>query len=91
MTHPGSLASQIVGTDNGTRPMDISIMKGGDEMVEIDTQIARVKDLIARREEIDAELAGIFGVVPKARKTMRCSTCNEEGHTTRTCPQKPSE
>jgi hypothetical protein len=59
--------------------------------MEIDTQIARVKTLIARREEIDAELAGIFGAVPKARKTMRCSTCNEEGHTARTCPQKPSE
>ena len=60
-------------------------------MMEIVTQIARVKDLIARREEIDAELAGILGIVPKTRKTMRCSTCNEEGHTTRTCPQKPNE
>jgi hypothetical protein len=60
-------------------------------MMEIDSQIARVKDLIARREEIDVELAGMFGIVPKARKVLRCSTCNEEGHTTRTCPQKPAE
>jgi Zinc knuckle len=59
--------------------------------MDIETQIARVKGLIARREEIDAELAGILGIVPKARKTMRCSTCNEEGHTARTCPQKPAE
>jgi hypothetical protein len=59
--------------------------------MEIDTQIARVKDLIAKREEIDAELAGILGIAPKARKMMRCSTCNEEGHTARTCPQKPAE
>jgi hypothetical protein len=66
-------------------------MKGSDETMEIDAQIARVKDLIARREEIDAELAGIFGVAPKARKVMRCSTCTGEGHTARTCPQKPSE
>jgi hypothetical protein len=66
-------------------------MKGGVETMEIDTQIARVKDLIARREEIDAELAGILGLVPKVRKTTRCSTCNEEGHTARTCPQKPAE
>ena len=60
-------------------------------MMEIDSQIARVKDLIARREEIDAELADMFGIVPKARKIKRCSTCNEEGHTARTCPQKPAE
>jgi hypothetical protein len=59
--------------------------------MEIDAQIARVRDLITRREEIDSELAGIFGILPKPRKTIRCSTCNEEGHTTRTCPQKPSE
>jgi hypothetical protein len=31
--------------------------------MEIDAQIARLKDLIARREEIDAELAGILGIV----------------------------
>jgi hypothetical protein len=59
--------------------------------MEIDTQIARVKDLIAKREEIDAELAGMLGIAAKARKTMRCSTCNEEGHTARTCQQKPAE
>lgn len=59
--------------------------------MEIDTQIARVKELIARREEIDAELAGMLGVTPRVRKTLRCSTCNEEGHTARTCPQKSAQ
>ena len=59
-------------------------------MMEIDTQIARVKDLIARREEIDAELATMLGVIPKARKTMRCSTCNGDGHTARTCSHTTS-
>jgi hypothetical protein len=59
--------------------------------MEIDTQIARVKDLIAKREEIDAELSAILGVVPRMRKAMRCSKCNEEGHTTRTCTQTPTE
>jgi hypothetical protein len=59
--------------------------------MEIDTQIARVKDLISKREEIDAELAAMLGIVPKTRKAMRCSTCNEEGHTARTCLQKPAE
>ncbi len=55
--------------------------------MDIDTQITRVKDLIAKREEIDAELSTILGVTPKARKTQRCSICNEEGHTARTCTQ----
>jgi hypothetical protein len=57
----------------------------------IDTQIARVKELIAKREEIDAELAGMFGIEPKAKKPQRCSICNGEGHSARTCPQKPAE
>jgi hypothetical protein len=59
--------------------------------MDIDTQIARVKELIAKREEIDAELSAMLGVVPKAKKSQRCSVCNQEGHTARTCPQKPAE
>jgi hypothetical protein len=54
---------------------------------DIDTSITRIKDLIAKREEIDAELSVILGIAPKVRKTQRCSICNEEGHTARTCPQ----
>ena len=59
--------------------------------MDIDTQIERVKHLIAKREEIDAELSGMLGATLRVRKTQRCSTCNEEGHTARTCPQKPAE
>ena len=57
-------------------------------MIDIDTQIARVKDLIARREEIDAELSTILNATPRARKPQRCSVCNEEGHSARTCPKQ---
>jgi hypothetical protein len=57
----------------------------------IEAQIARVKELIAKREEIDAELSSMLGIEPKAKKPQRCSVCNEEGHTARTCPQKPGE
>ena len=59
--------------------------------LDIDTQIARVKDLIAKREEIDAELSTVLGVTSKARKPQRCSNCNEEGHSTRTCPQQQGQ
>ena len=39
----------------------------------IDAQIARVKELIAKREEIDAELSSMLGIEPKAKKPQRCS------------------
>lgn len=59
--------------------------------MDIDTRIARVKDLIARREDIDAELSAALGVTSKARKPQRCSNCNEEGHSARTCPQQQGQ
>jgi hypothetical protein len=59
--------------------------------MDIDTQISRVKELIAKREEIDAELSAMLGVVPKARKAQRCSICNADGHSARTCPKRPAE
>lgn len=50
--------------------------------------IERAKDLIAQREQIDAELVAIFGVLPvRPRKLLRCSRCSERGHTARTCPK----
>jgi Zinc knuckle len=52
----------------------------------IDDKIARAKDLIAKREEIDKELAALFGGKAPARKSIRCSACGEEGHTSKTCP-----
>jgi hypothetical protein len=55
----------------------------------LDIDVERVKDLIAKREEIDAELSCILGIAPKVRKPQRCSICNEEGHSARTCPQRP--
>ena len=59
--------------------------------MDIDTQIARVKALISERERIEAELSAMLGVVPKGKKSQRCSICNEEGHSARTCPQKTGE
>ena len=60
--------------------------------MELDDTINRVKVLIAQRENIDAELATIFaGTVPPRRKPSVCSVCQKEGHTARTCPDKPQE
>jgi hypothetical protein len=51
----------------------------------IDERIARVKDLIQKRKEIDAELAGLFSLSPRVKKTARCAKCGEEGHNAKTC------
>jgi hypothetical protein len=53
--------------------------------MDFDDRITRVKDLIQRREEIDAELAGLFNITIKSKKTLRCSKCGEEGHNAKTC------
>jgi hypothetical protein len=60
--------------------------------MEIDSKIARVKELIAKREELDAELSELLnGAVVRERRVARCSICGEPGHRATTCPTKPSE
>jgi hypothetical protein len=56
-----------------------------EKQMTIDDRISRVKDLIQKREEIDAELAGMFGLVVRVKKTLRCSKCGDEGHNAKTC------
>jgi hypothetical protein len=53
--------------------------------MEIDVRISRVKELIAKREEIDTELASLLGMAVGSRKSQRCASCGEAGHTARTC------
>ena len=38
-------------------------------------KITRVKELIQRREEIDAELVDMLGLVVRGKKSLRCSKC----------------
>jgi hypothetical protein len=52
----------------------------------IESRIAAAKELIRKREEIDQQLAELFGGgTPKKQK---CSICGSTEHTARTCPQK---
>lgn len=47
--------------------------------MELDSKIARVKELIAKREELDAELGELLGGVVRERRIPKCSICNEPG------------
>ncbi len=51
-------------------------------------KIERVRELIKKRDEIDAELAELFAGGSVAKKTNKCSLCGQEGHTARICPNK---
>jgi hypothetical protein len=59
--------------------------------MDIDTQIARIKELIAKREEIDEQLAALFGGATVTKKTRRCKICDGEGHNALTCPERPDK
>lgn len=56
--------------------------------MELDSKIARVKELIARREELDAELGELLGGAVRERRIPKCSICNEPGHRASNCPSR---
>jgi len=53
----------------------------------IDERIAFAKELIAKREDIDRQLALLFGGAMPEKKTRTCKLCGELGHDARSCPQ----
>ena len=53
----------------------------------MDIDVNRIRDLLNKREEIDQELLALF-TGTKERKPQRCSVCQQEGHSARTCPTK---
>jgi hypothetical protein len=52
--------------------------------------IEKLKALIARREQIDAEIREAVGE-KKERASKKCSICQSEEHTARTCPQRQQQ
>ncbi|MET4176287.1 hypothetical protein ABIB99_007407 [Bradyrhizobium sp. LA6.1] len=59
--------------------------------MDLDGKIARVKELIAKREELDAELNGLLGGAARERRVPKCSICNEPGHRASTCTSKTAD
>ncbi|MCP1751952.1 hypothetical protein [Bradyrhizobium elkanii] len=59
--------------------------------MDLDGKIARVKDLIDKREQLDAELYELLGGTARERRIPKCSICNEPGHRASTCPSKAAD
>jgi hypothetical protein len=57
-------------------------------MTTIQEKIERVRELVKKREGIDAELAELFAGGSVTKKTNKCGICGQEGHSARTCPNK---
>jgi hypothetical protein len=53
----------------------------------IDERIALAKEMIAKREDIDRQLAELFGGAVPARKARSCKLCGASDHDARSCPQ----
>lgn len=56
----------------------------------MDAKLARIKELIAQKESVDAELEKLIGsgAPVKEVKQRVCKNCGEPGHNSAGCPQK---
>jgi hypothetical protein len=58
----------------------------------LDQSLALARELIARRDEIDAQLAALFGgSLPAAKSSRKCRICGDAGHRSDACPQAKGE
>lgn len=55
----------------------------------MDLDTNRIRELLDKRDEIDSELQSLF-TTGRERKPIKCSLCQGENHTARTCPKKQS-
>ena len=51
-------------------------------------QVKRMKRMkrTILRSALALAIAALFGITVKAKKTLRCSKCGDEGHNAKTCP-----
>ncbi|WP_197087234.1 hypothetical protein [Bradyrhizobium sp. LTSP857] len=56
----------------------------------MDERLTRIRDRIETKERVDNELEELIGgsAERKKRAQQKCSNCDQEGHTARSCPAK---
>lgn len=54
----------------------------------IEDRITIAKELIKKREDIDRQLAELFGGGSVATRKLKCSLCGSDEHNARTCSQR---
>ena len=59
--------------------------------MDIDAKITRIKEVIAKREELDSELQELLGGTVREQRSPKCSNCGEPGHRVSTWPSKQNE
>ena len=57
--------------------------------MDLDERITLAQELIAKREDIDRQLAELFTGAMISKKPRTCKVCGEPGHDARSCPQSP--
>ena len=53
----------------------------------MDFDTVKVRELLDQRDAIDRQLQELF-IGSKSRAPQKCSHCQQEGHSVRTCPNK---
>lgn len=57
--------------------------------IHMDLDTTRVRELLDLRDQIDQDIRNLVnGTEVKERKPIKCSVCQGEGHTARTCPKR---
>lgn len=56
----------------------------------MDIDTAKIRTLLDKRDELDAELAALFAGTT-IKKTITCSNCREPGHSARSCSKAKVE
>ncbi len=72
---------------NGYSRSAVTILHSLKKEVYMDFDTVKVRELLDQRDAIDRQIQDLV-TGSKPRATQKCSHCQQEGHSVRTCPNK---